>query len=55
MKQKIKDTELQLETYRKRYTTNKNKALGKELYNCSKVILPKKSLISNFKTISFPT
>lgn len=31
MKQKIKDTELQLETYRKRYTTNKNKALGKEI------------------------
>lgn len=28
---KIKDTELQLETYRKRYTTNKNKALGKEI------------------------
>lgn len=31
MKQKIKDTELQLETYRNRYTTNKNKALGKEI------------------------
>ena len=28
---KIKNTELQLETYRKKYTTNKNKTLGKEI------------------------